>query len=50
MKFKPIYAECITEEITWEECNERYCCDVGEECWFASEDYYNDCGKGSVKK
>ena len=50
MKFKPILPECKKDGLTWEKCNIKYACDKGEECWFASEDYYNDCGKGSVNK
>lgn len=47
-KFKPIKPECKKDKLTWEKCNLHFGCDEGEECWFSSEDYYNDCGKGSV--
>ena len=50
-EFKPYYPACRSEKLTWEKCFKKYCCDMGEECWFGSEDYYNDCGEGSrVKK
>ena len=49
MKFKPILPECKKDGLTWEKCNIKYACDEGEECWFASENYYNNCG-GGVKK
>jgi hypothetical protein len=50
MKFKPMKKECRKVKLTWETCNEKFFCDEGEECWYDSEDYYNDCGKGLVKK
>ena len=47
--FKPYYHKCKKVGLTWEKCNEKYCCDAGEECWYDSEDYYNDVGEGSRK-
>ena len=49
-EFKPFYYKCRIEGRTWEICTEKYCCDEGEECWFMSEDYFNNWGKGGVKK
>jgi hypothetical protein len=34
--------------IRWEACNSRFGCEFGEECWFDSEDYFYDCGAGSI--
>ena len=44
MKFEPILKECKKSKMTWETCNIKFGCDEGEECWFASEDYYLHCG------
>ena len=33
--------------IRYEECNSKYSCPDGEECWFDSEDYFYDCGPGA---
>lgn len=33
--------------IRYEECQIKYSCSEGEECWFDSEDYFYDCGPGS---
>jgi hypothetical protein len=42
MNFQPIYEKCKNVGLTWETCNEKYCCDEGEDCWFASEEYYKE--------
>ncbi|MFA5715715.1 MAG: hypothetical protein WC998_08240 [Candidatus Paceibacterota bacterium] len=42
--FKPYYPRCRSIKLTWEECAEKYCCDMGEECWYMSEDYQKNCG------
>lgn len=34
---------------TYESCHKRFSCPDGEECWYMSEDYYWDCGKGAAK-
>jgi hypothetical protein len=44
LNFKPYYPRCRSIKLTWEECAKKYCCDMGEECWYMSEDYHKDCG------
>ena len=34
---------------TWETCGKHFTCPDGEECWYGSEDYYWDCGRGMSK-
>lgn len=34
--------------IRYEDCLYKYGCEFGEECWYDSEDYFYDCGGGSL--
>jgi hypothetical protein len=36
--------------IRYEDCIRKFSCENGEECWFDSEDYFYDCGPGSVRQ
>jgi hypothetical protein len=42
MKFQPVLEECKTNDRKWETCNIRFTCPEGEDCWFASEEYYKE--------
>jgi hypothetical protein len=35
------------EKRTYQSCNMHFSCPDGEECWYWSEDYYWDCGRGA---
>lgn len=39
----------LSNHRTYESCHKHFSCPDGEECWYASEDYYWDCGKGAAK-
>ncbi len=34
---------------TYESCHRHFSCPDGEECWYHSEDYYWDVGKGAMR-
>ena len=36
-----------SERRTYQTCNKHFSCPDGEECWYWSEDYYWDCGRGA---
>ena len=37
------------EHREYEKCHKHFACPDGEECWYASADYYWDCGNGAAK-
>ena len=50
VKFDPYYPECREVKLTWEECNEKYTCDMGEECWLKSREHSKKMKKEPYKE